>query len=135
MDIRTVCIFSLGHRFFQYLKISPKQLDNERPIHTRRDSYFFQTLSEVFRKHSVSPKHVVETGQFTGACELVARGVGVSIVSELDARTYQGQLDFLPFTPNIPHQLTLVRPTHQAPSMITLDFMEKLKRSLYYLLA
>ena len=108
MDIRTVCIFSLGHRFFQYLKISPKQLDNERPIHTRRDSYFFQTLSEVFRKHSVSPKHVVETGQFTGACELVARGVGVSIVSELDARTYQGQLDFLPFRTNY---LWCVRPT------------------------
>jgi len=135
MDIRTVCIFPLGHRFSQYSKISPRHLDNERLIHARRDSYFFQTLSEVFRKHSVAPKHVVETRQFTGACELVTRGVGVSIVSELDARTYQGQLDFLPFTPNIPHQLSLVRPTHQAPSMITLDFMEKFKGSLDDLLA
>ncbi len=130
MNIRTVCIFPLGHRFSQLAKISPNHLDNERLVHTRRDSYFFQALSETFRKHSVAPKQIVETRQFTGACELVSLGVGVSIVSELDARTYKGRLDFRPFTPNIPHQLSLVRPTHQAPSMITLDFMETFKESL-----
>jgi len=103
-------------------------------VHTRRDSHFFQALSEVFRKNSVSPKLVIETRQFTGACELVSLGVGVSIVSELDARTYEGRLSFRPFTPNIPQQLSLVRPVHQAPSMITLDFMEKFKESLSELL-
>lgn len=135
MNIRTVCIFPLGHRFSQFAKISPKHLDNERLVHARRDSYFFQTLSETFRKHSAAPKQIVETRQFTGACELVSLGVGVSIVSELDARTYAGRLDFRPFTPNIPHQLSLVRPTHQTPSMIALDFMEKFKESLEDLLA
>ena len=135
MDIRTVCIFPLSHRFSECSIITPKQLDNERLIHARRDSYFFQALSEVFRKYSVRPKQIVETRQFTGACELVARNVGVSIVSELDARTYRGQLDFRPFTPNIPHQLSLVRPTHQTASMITLDFIEQFKASLEDLLA
>lgn len=135
MNIRTVCIFPLGHRFSQYSKISPAHLDNERLVHARRDSFFFHTLNEVFRKHSVSPNQIVETRQFTGACELVSLGVGVSIVSELDARTYEGRLEFRPFTPNIPHQLSLVRPIHQAPSMIALDFMEKFKESLDDLLA
>ena len=134
MDIRTVCIFPLSHRFSEFSTITPKQLDNERLIHARRDSYFFQSLNEVFRNYSVRPKHIVETRQFTGACELVARNVGVAIVSELDARTYHGQLNFRPFTPNIPHQLSLVRPTHQTASMITLDFMEQFKASLEDLL-
>lgn len=134
VDIRTVCIFPLGHRFSEYAKISPIHLDNERMVHTRRDSHFFQTLNEVFRKNSVSPKLAIETRQFTGACELVSLGAGVSIVSELDARTYEGRLDYRPFTPNIPHQLSLVRPVHQAPSMIALDFMEKFKESLSDLL-
>lgn len=135
VDIRTVCIFPLGHRFADLVAVTPEHLDNERLVHTRRDSFFFHTLSEVFRKHSSSPKPIVETRQFTGACELVSRGAGVSIVSELDARTYAGRLDYRPFKPNIPHQLSLVRPIHQAPSMIAVDFMEKFKESLDDLLA
>lgn len=130
LDIRTVCIFPKGHRFSACKQIEPGQLENERLIHARRDSYFFHTLSEVFRKYSVKPKQVVETRQFTGACELVALGVGVSIVSELDARNYAGRLEFRPFTPMVPHQLSLVRPIHKMPSMITLDFMETFKESL-----
>lgn len=130
IDIRTVCIFPLGHRFANLSEVTPADLDDERLIHTRRDSYFFHTLNEVFRTHSVSPTPVVETRQFTGACELVSLGAGVSIVSELDARTYDGRLGFRPFAPNIPHQLSLVRPIHQAPSMIAVEFMEKFKESL-----
>lgn len=135
VDIRTVCIFPFGHRFAEHDVITPEHLDNERLVHTRRDSDFFRTLNDVFRKHAVSPKPIVETRQFTGACELVGLGAGVSIVSELDARTYAGRLDFRPFAPNIPHQLSLVRPIHQAPSMVAVDFMEKFKESLGDLLA
>ncbi len=130
IDIRTVCIFPRGHRFADLKEITPTDLEGERLVHTRRDSYFFHSLSEVFRKYSVSPTPIVETRQFTGACELVSLGAGVSIVSELDARTYEGRLEFRPFTPNIPHQLSLVRPIHQAPSMIAVEFMEKFKASL-----
>lgn len=135
INIRTVCIFPLGHRLAEYDTITPAHIDNERLVHTRRDSYFYHALTEIFRKHLVSPKPIVETRQFTGACELVALGVGVSIVSELDARNYEGRLEYRPFTPNIPHQLSLVRPIHQAPSMIAVDFMEKFKESLSDLLA
>jgi DNA-binding transcriptional LysR family regulator len=71
---------------------------------------------------------------FKSSPSTVARNVGVAIVSELDARTYHGQLNFRPFTPNIPHQLSLVRPKHQTASMITLDFMEQFKASLEDLL-
>ena len=135
VDIRTVCIFPLGHPFAAFSEIVPAQLENERLIHARRDSTFFYALSEVFRKFSVTPKQVVETRQFTGACELVSFGVGVSIVSELDARTYDGRLAYRPFVPNIPHQLSLVRPIHKMPSMVTLDFMEMFKESLSDLMA
>jgi DNA-binding transcriptional LysR family regulator len=130
LDIRTVCIFPLGHRFSDLKQIKPEHLDNERLIHTRRDSHFFHTLSEMFRKFSVSPRLIVETRQFTGACELVALGVGVSVVSELDARNYNGRLDYRPFSAGVRHRLSLVRPIHKMPSMITLDFMEVFRESL-----
>lgn len=130
LNIRTVCIFPKGHHFAQLGQIEPDHLEGERLIHTRRDSSFYHTLSDVFRKSMVTPMPIIETRQFTAACELVALGVGVSVVSELDARTYKGCLDYRPFAPSVPHQISLVRPIHKMPSKITLDFMEAFKDSL-----
>lgn len=130
LSIRTVCIFPKGHPFEDLAEIEPRHLHAKRLIHTRRDSSFYQTLSEAFRKASVAPKHIVEIRQFTAACELVSRGVGVSVVSELDARNYQDQLSFRPFVPSVPHKISIVRPIHKMPSKITLDFIEVFQASL-----
>ncbi len=62
------------------------------------------------------------------------RGVGVAVVSELDARNYKTRLEYRPFVPSIPHQLSLVRPIHKMPSKITLDFLELFEKSLSHLL-
>lgn len=130
VNIRTVCIFPKGHRFSDLKQVRPEDLDDERLIHTRRDSKFYHTLTDVFHKHSVNPKPIVETRQFTAACELVSLGVGVSIISELDARSYEGRLAYRPFAAEAAHQLSLVRPIHKVPSMITLDFMKAFEESL-----
>ncbi|MEP3345650.1 MAG: LysR family transcriptional regulator [Litoreibacter sp.] len=130
VNIRTVCIFPHGHRFAELKEVTVEDLDNERLIHTRRDSKFYQTLTDLFQKSSVTPKPVVEARQFTAACELVALGVGVSVISELDAKSYASRLDFRPFAADAPHQLSLVRPIHTMPSMITLDFMKAFEESL-----
>lgn len=135
VNIRTVCIFPIGHRFSDLKQVRPEDLNNERWIHTRRDSKFYQTLSDLFQKHSVNPKPIVETRQFTAACELVTLGVGVSVVSELDARSYAGRLEYRPFAADAAHQLSLVRPIHKMPSMITLDFMKAFEESLASLAA
>lgn len=130
LSVRTVCIFPKGHRFQSLKQVDARHLDKERFVHTRRDSSFYQTLNDVFARASVRPTYVVETRQFTAACELVAQGVGVSVVSELDARTYQDRIDSRPFMPSVPHEICLVRPIHKRPSKITLDFMEEFKASL-----
>ncbi|MEP5729522.1 MAG: LysR substrate-binding domain-containing protein [Sulfitobacter sp.] len=130
VNIRTVCIFPIGHPFSKLQQVKPEHLDNERLIHTRKDSKFYHMLNNVFNKHSVSPKQVVETRQFTAACELVSLGVGVAVVSELDARSYADRLAYRPFAADTVHQLSLVRPIHKVPSMITLDFMKAFEESL-----
>lgn len=130
LGVRTVCIFPKGHRFQDLKQVEARHLDKERFVHTRRDSSFYQTLNDVFAKASVRPTYVVETRQFTAACELVAQDVGVSVVSELDAQTYQDRIDFRPFAPSVPHEICLVRPIHKRPSKMTLDFMEDFKASL-----
>lgn len=130
LSIRTVCIFPKGHPFEAYDRIEPHHLEGHRLVHTRRDSAFYQTLDSAFRTKGVGPKHVIEVRQFTAACELVSRGLGVSVVSELDAQNYKDRLSYRPFFPSVPHQISIVRPIHKIPSKITLDFMDMFVASL-----
>lgn len=129
--IRSVCVFPDSHPLAAKSVITPLDLAHERLIHTRRDSSFFRELNDAFLAAGVEIKPVVEARQFTAACELVARGVGLSIISELDAAGYaQRGLTHRPFSPDLPHKLSLVRPIHKHPSMITLEFMELFRDSL-----
>jgi DNA-binding transcriptional LysR family regulator len=129
--IRSVCVLPDDHPLLAKTLITPADLADERLIHTRRDSSFFRDLNESFLTAGVEIKPVVEARQFTAACELVARRVGVSIISELDAAGYAGRgLAYRPFAPAIAHRLSLVRPVHKHPSMITLEFMDLFRDSL-----
>lgn len=129
--IRSVCVFPNDHPFAAKAIITPADLAEERLIHTRRDSAFFRALSDAFFAESIDMKPVVEVRQFTAACELVTRRVGLSIISEIDAAGYAERgLSYRPFSPTLPHKLSLVRPIHKHPSMITLEFMYLFRESL-----
>lgn len=129
--VRTVCIFPEGHALAGTTSIRPSDLAAEKFIHPRKDSVFYQEIERCFRDDQAEMRSYIEVRQFTAACELVCKGAGVSIVSELDAVNYVGRgLDFRPFQPEVPHGLSLVRPIHKTPSLITLEFIEHFRRSL-----
>jgi DNA-binding transcriptional LysR family regulator len=131
IDVRTVCIFPTGHRLGACKIVTPQDLSGERLIHTRKESDFFMRLENAFQDSHVKLTTLVETRQFTAACELVCHGVGVAIVSELDAIKFADKaIKIRPFEPTIPHRLSLVRPTLKRPSMVTLEFMDAFEESL-----
>ena len=131
IHVRTVCIFPKNHHLERYAEITPTLLAGEKIIHTRRDSDFFKSLESAFLDENTTLKTLVETRQFTAACELVANGLGVAIVSELDAMKFVGQnIQIRPFSPLIAHRLSLVRPTLKRPSAITLEFIDAFAASL-----
>ncbi|SNY93567.1 transcriptional regulator, LysR family [Cohaesibacter sp. ES.047] len=131
VEIRTVCVFPRGHRLAGRDVVAPADLLEEKIIHSRRDSEFFGRLSSAFQDAHVALNSHIEVRQFTAACELVCRGAGVSVVSELDAVQFRERgLDFRPFLPRTPHVLSLVRPLLSRPSMITAEFMTSFLKSL-----
>ncbi len=131
LNIRTVCIFPDGHPLEKSAYITARDLERENIIHTRKDSAFYQDLERRFNEDQISLRSHIEVRQFTAACELVRHGAGVSVVSELDAVKYQDLgVRFRPFRPSLPHCVSLVRPIHKTPSLITLEFMEAFKESL-----
>ncbi|MDA9980102.1 LysR substrate-binding domain-containing protein [Yoonia sp.] len=131
INVRTVCIFPQGHHLEHCSEVSPLDLASEKIIHTRRDSDFFKSLSNAFLDANTILNTLVETRQFTAACELVSHGLGVAVVSELDALKFADHnIQMRPFVPAIPHRLSLVRPTLKQPSAITLEFMDAFASSL-----
>jgi len=131
IDIRCVCIFPEGHRFAAKKLVRAADLADEKIIHTRRDSPFYRAFHDAVQSQGVAVNSLVEIRQFTAACELVSRGLGVSVVSELDAEGYRGRgVDFRPFEPRIPHRLAIVRPTHKDPSLVMMEFLDVFRESL-----
>ena len=131
INIRTVCIFPKEHSLAKLNEITPSDLAHEKLIHSRKDSVFFQSLAEAFQRAQIELKSSIEVRQFTSACELVSNGLGVSVLSELDAFKYLNSgLDYRPFVPKIPHRLTLLRPVLKRPSLVALEFMQMFEESL-----
>ncbi|WP_282119510.1 LysR substrate-binding domain-containing protein [Ruegeria atlantica] len=131
IEVRTVCVFPTGSEMENLSEVTPTDLVNSKIIHTRRDSDFFGRLSKAFQSANVELNSHIEVRQFTAACELAVKGVGVSVVSELDAVQYAAHgLSYRPFKPFLPHTLSLVRPILKQPSLVTLEFIEQFRDSL-----
>ncbi|TVQ01208.1 MAG: LysR family transcriptional regulator [Roseinatronobacter sp.] len=131
INVRTVCIFPQGSPLARLEVIRPRDLVDQKIINTRRESVFYRLLSEAFLADGQTLTTFIEARQFTTACEFVRRGVGVAVISELDATQYKGRgVEFRPFAPTVPHRLSLVRPIHKQTSMIALEFLEYFKQSL-----
>ena len=92
---------------------------------------FFSQLSSRFQMAKSNFNSHVEVRQFTAACELICNGVGVSVVSELDAVQYAEKgLSLRPFAPTLPHRISLVRPIHKTASMLTKEFIAHFEKSV-----
>lgn len=131
IPIRCVCVFPEGHRLEKKSIVKPKDLIGERIAHDRVGSEFYLRLREALERDNVSMEQFIETRQFTCACELVAKGICVSVVSELDAQEYVGRgVSFRPFSGDLKHVLSLTWPNHKSTSFLTLEFLSSFEKSL-----
>jgi len=128
--MRSVCILPMGHPLAERATITPHDLAEEKLIHTRRDSRFYQRLARAFSTAGVALNSWVEVRQFTAACTMVAEGTGASVVSALDAEGYRDRLLIRPFEPAIHHRLTVLRPATGSRTPIVLDFIDAFTDSL-----
>lgn len=129
--IKSACILPRGHPLAEKTAITPHDLADERMIHTRRDSRFFQHLSRAFAEAGVELNSVVEVRQFTAACTMVKEGLGASIVSALDAEEFRSSgITIRPFQPEIFHRISILQPASGPSSPVVLDFIDTFIESL-----
>ncbi|WP_422047725.1 LysR substrate-binding domain-containing protein [Shimia sp.] len=131
ISIRSVLIMPEGHPLTVKQVITPSDIRDEKLIHSRRDSPFFRRVERAFADHGEQLKSWIEVRQFTAACTIVSQGHGVSIVSALDAEQYRNKgLTIRPFSPQIDHRLTILRPVTANASPLVFDFIKAFTDSL-----
>ena len=136
ISIRCVCVFPEGHHLEGKEIIHPADLAGERIAHDLIGSEFHLRLRDVLEGANVKMDSFIETRQFTCACELVSKGLCVSVVSELDAQQYAARgVSFRPFSANLTHQLSMVWPSHKSASILTLEFLSLFEKSLQAFIA
>ncbi|MCT4656957.1 MAG: LysR substrate-binding domain-containing protein [Cohaesibacter sp.] len=129
--MRSVAILPPGHKLKDKEQLTPRDFDGEPFIHTRRSSSFFNLVKTAFDASGAELNSLIETRQFGAACRIVARGVGVSVVSIIDALEYEHEgLIIKPFSPVIPHEVHILYPTHTPRSVITMEFIDMFVDSL-----
>ncbi|WP_412555869.1 LysR substrate-binding domain-containing protein [Shimia sp. MIT1388] len=131
LHIKSACILPEGHPLADQDHITPRDLAQERLIHTRRDSRFYQHLSRAFSEDGVELNSLIEVRQFTTACTMVAQGMGASVVSALDAEAYRATgIVIRPFKPQLFHRLSILQPASGPTSPVVLDFVDAFIESL-----
>jgi DNA-binding transcriptional LysR family regulator len=127
----SVCILTHGHHHSKKFTIRQEDLQNEKMVHSRRNSAFFQQLEQSFSQRGVSLNSWIEVRQFTAACTIVSQGHGASIVSALDAAQYEDQgVIVRDFEPQLSHDLSILRPIAGTKPLLVLDFIEAFVESL-----
>lgn len=131
IPVRTVCILPPGHPLGVRPELSPYELADEALIHPKRDEPFCRSIYAAFEDCGVPVRSFVQTRQFGAACRLVAEGVGVAIVSELDAMEYRHQgIQIRPFYPRLPHNLDILQSRLSTRSLMAVEFAEMFIDSL-----
>lgn len=131
VSIRSVLIMPKGHPMETKPILTPKDISQEKLIHSRRDSPFFRQLERAFADDGAEMNSWIEVRQFTAACTIVAQGHGVSVVSALDAEAFRGKgIAIRPFAPQMPHRLSILRPVTGNASPLVFDFIKAFTDSL-----
>ncbi|CUH54210.1 transcriptional regulator, LysR family [Shimia marina] len=131
VKIRSVLIMPEGHPLAERALLRPSDIQQEKLIHSRRDSPFFRQLERAFAEDGAQINSWIEVRQFTAACTIVAQGHGVSVVSALDAEQYRDQgLIIRPFAPQLDHRLSILRPITGNASPLVFDFIKAFTDSL-----
>ncbi len=122
-----VCVLPIGHPLTAKSEIVAEDLADLPFISMNAGSLLRYQTDELFGRLGVHRILSVEAPSTLLATNLVAKGLGVSIVHSFIASAYGAQVVAKPFTPKIRYEYGLLFPTAQTRSQITNAFVEALR--------
>ena len=114
-----------NHRLTAKTKLEPKDLDGEPFIAMMSNTRMRQKVDQIVAETGMSLNIRTETTSSAMACQLVAGGLGVSIIGPFIPTTYNlGQIEVREFEPRIELDYGLIYPKDREPSAVAHRFGE-----------
>lgn len=116
-EIECSCILPQGHRLADKPFISPHDLEGEQFISMEPGTWIRYRTDEMFSVLGIERKLQIETGSMILMCNLVADGLGVSLVHRFVAELFSDTLIAKPFRPRFGFEFGLILPSraHRTP--------------------
>jgi len=114
MRVPLVCVIPAGHPLASYSTIGPTQLDGETLISLSNFDHWRLAVEGTLDRERVTTYRRVDTFTTTAACDLVTRGVGITIVDVMTAMNYADHgIHWRPFVPDLAFDIFVLRPKHR----------------------
>lgn len=107
---RCVCVMEPGHPLASATELAPQDLRDEPLIMLARHTQSASYITNAFADHQISPNIVSETQPSFAAGSMAAHGCGIAIIDELSAIALEGKVKAIPFKPEIPFDICILKP-------------------------
>lgn len=123
--VETVVVVPLGHRLADKRRVVAEDLDGERFVTLGRNTPMRQRLDEAFAAAGIEPIIVAETSSSNSACELVAQGLGFTIVDSVVALPRQRELKLAlkRWQPGLASEFGFIYPTTAGLTKVAAEFV------------
>lgn len=125
-----VCVLPLGHRLANKRVIEAGDLAGEEYVSIEPDTMLRYRTDELFGSLGVRRKLSIEAQSTITICNLVANGLGVSLVHKFVADVFSEWLLVRPFSPAFRFEYGLIRSSGLTLSPIAQDFIGGMRTSI-----
>lgn len=125
-----VCITPLDHPLARKKFICAGDLSGEQFISLEPGTMFRYRTDEVFGSQGIRRNMSVETQSTVVACNMVATGIGVSLVHPFVARTFSDRIAIKRFEPTVRFEYGLLFPSGAKRSQVSQEFVDIFKASV-----
>ncbi len=125
-----VCVLPLDHPLVKKQRIKAKDLEGVSFVSLSSESLLRYRTDELFRRLRIRRALSIEAPSTLLATNLVAKGLGVSIVHPFIAAAYGDMVVSKPFEPLIQYSYGLLFPAGRTRSQITKIFVEALREDV-----
>jgi len=106
-----VCVMQPDHPLASRPHLSPADLRDHDLVVLGHNTVTWNHLIRRFEEAGVEPRITAETQPSFSACGLAALGVGIAIVDPVTPGVYGPALATVPFTPTVPFDFAIAKPT------------------------
>jgi DNA-binding transcriptional LysR family regulator len=117
--VAAVCVVPLGHPLAQHPLIDAKALANEHFVSVEPSWLLRHRIDTVFAEERVARRLQVQVTSTQVACQMVAAGVGVSIVHPLVALGFSRSVCIRQFSPKLEFEYALLRRSGSPTGMVS----------------